>query len=172
MLDVAVKYEEPIGVAVGISEVELFALAEFDAKVLVLIVHQEGFEVAQRSHKPIVFVGGLVANAVGGRNQPALARAHSMLVNDGDCRVEADLAKAKREIARARLDGTLKMKHPFYHRDDDNTVEATVVGLLDFEPAGARVRSLQLATVRASYGRTWFGVVVNSVTDRVADPKP
>lgn len=66
-------------------------------------------------------------------------------------------------VARARLDGSLKMKHPFYHKDDDNVVEATVVGMLDFEPATRQIRSLQLATDRATYGRTHFGVVVSSL---------
>ena len=65
-------------------------------------------------------------------------------------------------VVRARLDGRMKMKHPFYHRDDDNFVEATIVGILDFEP-GKKIRSLQLATVTATYGRTAFGVVVRSL---------
>jgi hypothetical protein len=65
-------------------------------------------------------------------------------------------------VVRARLDGRLKMKHSFYHRDDDNFVDATIVGLLEFEP-GKKIHSLQLATVTAIYGRTAFGVVVRSV---------
>lgn len=65
-------------------------------------------------------------------------------------------------VVRARLDGRLMMKHSFYHRDDDNFVDATIVGLLEFEP-GKKIHSLQLATVKAMYGRTAFGVVVRSV---------
>ena len=65
-------------------------------------------------------------------------------------------------VVRARLDGRLTMKHPFYHRDDDNIVEAGIVGILEFEP-GKKIRSLQLATTTATYGRTAFGVVVRSV---------
>jgi hypothetical protein len=64
--------------------------------------------------------------------------------------------------ARARLTGKLKMKHPFYHKDDDNIVEASVAGILDFEPGTHSVQSLQLATERAIYGRVHFGVVVSS----------
>ena len=39
---------------------------------------------------------------------------------------------------RARIDGRLKMKHPFYPgRDDDNFVNATIVGLIEFDPSEA-----------------------------------
>ena len=73
------------------------------------------------------------------------------------------LKKIQEGVVRARLDGKLKMKHPFYHRDDDNFVEASVVGLLEFEPGTKKIRSLQLATERATYGRVTFGVVVRSM---------
>ena len=68
-------------------------------------------------------------------------------------------------VARARIEGGLKMKHPFYHRDDDNRVEAKVVGYLEFEPGTRRVRSLQLVTEDAVYGsaagrKQPFGVAV------------
>jgi hypothetical protein len=66
-------------------------------------------------------------------------------------------------VVRARLDGRLKMKHPFYHKDDSNVVEATVVGLIEFEQGKKKVRSLQLATYRATYGRANFGVAVRLV---------
>src|SRR4051794_39312678 len=36
--------------------------------------------------------------------------------------------------ARARLDGDLRMRHPFYHKDTPDMVEATIAGYLDFEP--------------------------------------
>ena len=52
------------------------------------------------------------------------------------------------------------MKHPFYHKDDDNFVAATIVGVLDYNQAAKKIRSLQLATETATYGRTTFGVVV------------
>lgn len=71
-------------------------------------------------------------------------------------------------VAHARLEGRLKMKHPFYHKDDDNFVNATLVGYLDFEPASGRIRSFGLVTDTATYGpRTngaqWFGVAVRSI---------
>ena len=94
---------------------------------------------------------------------------YCMLLNKRLKRLKADEQSLKATVlstqdgvVRARLDGRMKMKHPFYHRDDDNFVEATIVGILDFEP-GKKIRSLQLATVNATYGRTAFGVVVRSV---------
>ena len=67
-------------------------------------------------------------------------------------------------VTRARLDGTLMMQHSFYHKDDGNFVDATFVGVLDFEPATKKVRSLQIATTSAVYGinKTNFGVVLRS----------
>jgi hypothetical protein len=67
-------------------------------------------------------------------------------------------------LVRARLDGSLRMKHTFYpNRPDDNVVDATVVGYMDYEPATGRVRALKLATDRATYGKTKFGVGVEAV---------
>jgi hypothetical protein len=70
---------------------------------------------------------------------------------------------------RARIDGTLKMKHTFYpNRPDENFVEATIVGYLDFEMNGPRVLSLRLITERASYGgeSRRFGVAVRSLSQQ------
>jgi hypothetical protein len=54
---------------------------------------------------------------------------------------------------RARIDGRLKMKHPFYPgRDDDNFVNATIVGLMEFDPAKPQIHSLQVVTDEATYG--------------------
>src|SRR5262249_43033555 len=76
--------------------------------------------------------------------------------------LRATVLSVKEGVVRARLDGVLKMKHSFYHKDDDNVVAATIVGILDYDPAARTIRSLQLATDRATYGRTTFGVVVRS----------
>jgi hypothetical protein len=63
----------------------------------------------------------------------------------------------------ARLDGRLKMRHNFYYKDDGNTVEATLAGYVEFR-AGERpqIRTLKLATVKASYGGGEFGVAVRT----------
>lgn len=63
----------------------------------------------------------------------------------------------------ARIDGRLRMKHTFYHKDDDNFVDATFVGIMDFDPSNKKIRSLQIVTDKASYGRTAFGVSVRSL---------
>jgi hypothetical protein len=66
----------------------------------------------------------------------------------------------------ARLVGRLRMRHPFYHRDDGKEVEATLAGYLDFDPASARLRALRLVTDVATYGdpsqRLPFGAAVRS----------
>jgi hypothetical protein len=79
--------------------------------------------------------------------------------------LRATVLSVKDGVARARLDGRLTMKHSFYHRDDDNVVEATLLGVLDFEPGKKQIRSLQLVTDRATYGRSEFGVAVRLITD-------
>jgi predicted neuraminidase len=76
-------------------------------------------------------------------------------------------------VARARVQGRLKMKHSFYHKDTDEFVAADVVGLLEFEPGRPRVRSLRLVTDRATYGQAHanlpFGVAVRSVAESAQD---
>jgi hypothetical protein len=67
-------------------------------------------------------------------------------------------------IVRARLDGTLKMKHRhFTESDDDNFVTATLMGYLDFEPGRPALRSLRLVTMTATYERSHFGIALRSV---------
>ena len=63
---------------------------------------------------------------------------------------------------RARVDGSLKMQHSFYHKDDGKQVEATLVGLLDFDPVARTISSLQLVTDKATYGGGKFAVAVHS----------
>jgi hypothetical protein len=71
-------------------------------------------------------------------------------------------------IARARLEGTVRIAHAFYPgRPDGQYAEAAVVGYVDFDPAGRRIRALKLVTDEASYGgdtrREGFGVAARSV---------
>jgi hypothetical protein len=66
-------------------------------------------------------------------------------------------------VACVRIDGGLKMKHTFYHKDDDSFVEATVVGLMDVDTGSKKIRSLRLVTDRAEYRGRPFGVAVRSV---------
>lgn len=65
----------------------------------------------------------------------------------------------------ARLDGRLKMRHNFYHKDDGNTVEATLAGYIEFTPGERpRIKSLKLATQKATYGGGEFGVAVTQAS--------
>jgi|SRR5579871_439139 len=68
---------------------------------------------------------------------------------------------------RTRLTGRLKMKHPFYHKDDDRYVEASVVGYIETEPTRRRIRSLEMVTDQADYRGKGsdlpFGVAVRSL---------
>jgi hypothetical protein len=57
---------------------------------------------------------------------------------------------------RARLDG-------YPGRDDQNYVNATVSGYVDFERDGRQIHRLRLITDEATYGRFKFGVAVHSV---------
>ena len=79
--------------------------------------------------------------------------------------LRAEIVSLEGDVARARLTGRLKMKHNFYPgREDDNLVEATFVGYLDFDPAARQVRTLRLATEHAKYANQTFGVAIESVT--------
>jgi len=67
-------------------------------------------------------------------------------------------------VARVRLDGGLRMKHTFYpNKEDNNFVEATVVGFMDFDSANPRVIKFRMATYRAVYAGEMFSVAVRSV---------
>ena len=65
-------------------------------------------------------------------------------------------------VARARLEGRLRMRHDFYHKDDGKEVVASLLGYADFEPATGKVRTLRLATPSAAYGGGTFAVAVRS----------
>ena len=44
------------------------------------------------------------------------------------------------------------MKHPFYHKDDNNFVEASLIGYLEFDAGKQGLRVLHLVTDDARYG--------------------
>jgi hypothetical protein len=81
--------------------------------------------------------------------------------------LRATVLSVKDGVARARIEGRLRMRHPFYHKDTDEYVDADMVGLLDFDPGRATMRSLRLVTADTRYGRTGnqqpFGVAVRSL---------
>ncbi len=81
--------------------------------------------------------------------------------------LKATVLSVRDGVAFARLDGRLRMKHSFYHKDTDEFADTALVGLLEFEPGRTKVRSFRLVTDGASYGgaeknRHAFGVAVRS----------
>jgi hypothetical protein len=73
------------------------------------------------------------------------------------------IVSLEKDVARARIEGAMKMAHSFYHKEDGKTVEATIIGYLDFEPGSGKVRTTQIVTERATYGGGNFAVAVRSV---------
>lgn len=68
-------------------------------------------------------------------------------------------------VARARIDGRLRMKHAFYPgKDSEDDVDATLVGFLDFDPASQHIQRLRITTERATYKNEAFGAALRSVS--------
>lgn len=72
--------------------------------------------------------------------------------------VRAELEEIDGNIGRVQLEGSFKMKHPFYHEDDQNYVEADLHGYLEFDISARTLRALRLVTDRATYGGNATGV--------------
>jgi hypothetical protein len=66
--------------------------------------------------------------------------------------IQARVESIERGIARARLDGRMRIKHPFYHQDDNNFVEADLVGYVGFKTSTREIKSLRLVTENGRYG--------------------
>jgi len=77
--------------------------------------------------------------------------------------LRATVAAIDGGVARARLEGGLKMEHWFYHKPDGRFVEATVVGFVDLDPATKQMRSLRLVTDEGRYGGGKFAIGLRSV---------
>jgi hypothetical protein len=81
--------------------------------------------------------------------------------------LKATVGSIKDGVVQSRIEGSLRMKHDFYPRKpDENFVDATILGYLDFEQEKPRIRTLKLATEKAVYGRQpqRFGVAVRSLS--------
>ncbi len=71
---------------------------------------------------------------------------------------------SKDGMARARLEGRIKMRHDFYPgRKDGRIAEATIAGILKHDPKTRTVPVLALATREATYGPGTFAVAVRSL---------
>ncbi|HLK56659.1 MAG TPA: hypothetical protein VKU00_08850 [Chthonomonadaceae bacterium] len=78
--------------------------------------------------------------------------------------LNATVVSVQKGVAHVRLEGSLRMHHQFYPgKPDNNMVDATVVGYLDFEPGKSQIRSFQMTTDKATYANEDFGVGVCSV---------
>src|SRR5207245_6355852 len=64
--------------------------------------------------------------------------------------LKAEIVSIHNGEARARIEGELKMRHNFYHKEDGKVVEAKVVGFLDFEPSSRTIRSFHLVPHQAA----------------------
>jgi hypothetical protein len=77
----------------------------------------------------------------------------------------------KGSILRVQLDGKLVMKHSFYaNRSDNFTVNATLIGWIEFDTAKTRITDFQLITKHATYGGGTpedFNAALYSVPDSV-----
>jgi hypothetical protein len=85
--------------------------------------------------------------------------------------IQARVESIERGIARARLEGRMRMKHPFYHHDDNNFVETDLVGYVRFNTNKLEVKSLRLVTDHGRYGGNvngtqLFGAAARSATNR------
>ena len=80
--------------------------------------------------------------------------------------LRARVESVREGLVEARLEGRFRMKHPFYHRDDDNFVEAELLGRLHI--AGGRILLLEIVTDGGRYGGSVNGVQPFGAAARVA----
>lgn len=77
--------------------------------------------------------------------------------------LKAVIESVKGGLAHARLEGALRMKHTFYPgKDDDNFVNATLAGYLDFDARTGTILSLRLVTDEATYGKERISVAAQA----------
>jgi hypothetical protein len=91
--------------------------------------------------------------------------------------IQARVESIERGMARARLDGRMRMKHPFYRRDDNNFVEADLVGYVEFNTNTREIQSLRLVTDNGRYGNDasgtqHFGVAVRLASEPSTSDRP
>lgn len=77
-------------------------------------------------------------------------------------KLTARVLSVEEAVCRVRLDGRLRMRHDFYHKPDGKVVEASLVGLLEFDPRTRRIERLQVVTREATYAGGTFGVAVRA----------
>jgi hypothetical protein len=86
--------------------------------------------------------------------------------------LKAAVVSIERGVARARIDGNLRMKRSWSpnpaKQDNSSTILATLLGFVDFEPGTRRIQTLRLVTDKATYGsadsKEQFGVALRSMS--------
>lgn len=71
--------------------------------------------------------------------------------------------------ARARIEGRLKLSHPFYPNRLDDFVSAQLIGFMDFVPREGRIQRLRLITKEATYKDYPLDVALRSVSHETLD---
>lgn len=66
------------------------------------------------------------------------------------------------ELVRARIDARLVRRHNFYFKDDGNTVEAQLIGYVEWSPKDGKVKAFRLVTDEATYGGGTFAVAIQA----------
>ncbi len=97
-----------------------------------------------------------------------LQRFYPSTENNDIAKQEIEHAAMKATLAapgRVRLEAAIRMKHPFYHKKDECRVDATAVGVVEFDAAKPAIRKFRMATERATYNGGTFGVAVRSVNE-------
>lgn len=83
--------------------------------------------------------------------------------------LRATVVSCDSEMCRARLDGSLRMKRTFYpNKEDNNFVNAVLLGYMEFEPGTRRIQKLRLATRKATYGEEEFSAALRSLPPEAA----
>ena len=78
-------------------------------------------------------------------------------------KLTATLVGKENGVARARLNGTFRMEHSFYHKPDGKIAEGSVIGYIEFSPKSGQITSFDLVTEKASYAGGTFGIAVRAV---------
>jgi hypothetical protein len=84
-------------------------------------------------------------------------------IDEGDLRMT--VITLKDGVARARIDGSLKLSHSFYPgKPHEDLVNAQVIGFMDFVPSKDRIQRLRLITQKGTYIEEPFGAALRSVS--------
>jgi hypothetical protein len=91
-----------------------------------------------------------------------------------EMQVQATVVSVRDGVARVRIDGKMKMKHPYFTtgagpasevqaRDADYVVRANLIGYLDTDLMNQRLRSVRIVTDKGTYAKADFGAALRSV---------